>query len=80
MSMPVRGPILITGASGFVGRHLGEELAIRGVPGISISSAECDLTDLDATVDYFEYLADASRGRAPHLFVAAARNDTIEEA
>ena len=36
--------ILVTGGTGFVGRHLQEELAHRGVPGAVFSSAEYDLT------------------------------------
>lgn len=41
-----------------------------------------DVIDFDpsnAVVDYFEFPADANRGRDPSLFVAAARNDVIEE-
>ena len=60
MSTQICGPILITGASGFVGKHFVEELAIRHVPTISISSADCDLTDLDATVDCFALHGDAT--------------------
>ena len=38
-----------------------------------------DFDPSDARVDYFEFPADANRGRDPQLFVVAARNDVIEE-
>ncbi|MCH7599821.1 MAG: biogenesis protein MshI [Myxococcales bacterium] len=38
-----------------------------------------DFDPSDARVDYFDFPADANRGRDPQLFVAAARNDVIEE-
>lgn len=38
-----------------------------------------DFDPSDATVDYFDFPSDANRGRDPSLFVAAARNDVIDE-
>ena len=38
-----------------------------------------DFDPSDARVDYFDFPADANRGRDPQLFVVAARNDVIEE-
>lgn len=37
--------VLITGGTGFVGRHLREALDARSVPYVAFSSRECDLTD-----------------------------------
>jgi GDP-L-fucose synthase len=51
--------LLITGATGFVGHHLRQELARRDVRFAAFSSAECDLTRRDETDALFRRHADA---------------------
>ena len=51
--------VLITGASGFVGQHFTREFEVRGIPCAALSSAHCDLTDLDATLTCFAEHSDA---------------------
>ena len=47
------GTVLVTGASGFVGRHFTQALEKRGTDVVALSSRVCDLTDLDATLASF---------------------------
>src|SRR5687768_16236825 len=51
--------VLITGGTGFVGRHLQAELAARRLSYAVISKAEYDLTDRRQADDVFQRHADA---------------------
>lgn len=46
--------ILITGGTGFVGKHLQEELDLRGDAYVVFNKRECDLTNKDQTRSFFE--------------------------
>jgi GDP-L-fucose synthase len=51
--------LLITGGTGFIGKHLTAELDRRKAPYAVFSKAQCDLTDRGATLAMFEKHADA---------------------
>lgn len=51
--------VLITGGTGFVGRHLREALDARSIPYVAFSSRECDLSDGAQADEMFAAHADA---------------------
>ncbi len=57
--MKPRGPVIVTGASGFVGQHLMPRLRSLGIEAHGVSSKDCDLTDLQATLAWFQGQATA---------------------
>lgn len=58
--------VLVTGATGFLGRCLMREIRSSGVDSLGIGKSDCDLTDLDATMTFVD------RYSPTHVIHAAA--------
>ena len=65
--------MIITGGTGFVGRHVQEELDRRGIEYVAPSSSVCDLTDVEQTEALFDAYRDA--GVILHLASYQAAGD-----
>ena len=65
--------ILITGGTGFVGKHLREELQRRGIGYVVFGKSECDLTRLEQAEAMFVRHRDA--GAIVHLACVQAGAD-----